>query len=121
MLVRASSTKANLLGISFDEAQHRTTRYLEHEDWAEFLVTWRKNSGGEKWIELCDDYVCIAYIAITRLRQSLIDLAEYPIQGTVIETQAPCVCHSIDDLCLSTISILLRRPDILYHLPANFY
>lgn len=53
MLVRVSYIKSESLGSSFDEVQNRTTNHLQYEDWAEFMVVWRKDR-----LELYEDYVC---------------------------------------------------------------
>jgi len=45
-------TKAECLSVHFDESMHRTTRGLQHQDWAEFVVAWRQD-----FIEIYDDYV----------------------------------------------------------------
>ena len=57
MLVRISFTKSESLGSCFDEGQHRTTTHLHYEDWAEYLVVWRKD-----YIEIYEDYVCNHYL-----------------------------------------------------------
>ncbi|KAF8895412.1 Pleckstrin homology domain-containing protein [Infundibulicybe gibba] len=51
MLVRVSYSKTEITGKHFDETIHRTTRNLRYEDWAEFMVVWRKDR-----IELYEDY-----------------------------------------------------------------
>jgi len=51
MLVRVSYTKSEDIK-QFDDAINRTTRNLRFEDWAEFLVAWRKDS-----IEIYQDHV----------------------------------------------------------------
>ncbi|KAK0201660.1 hypothetical protein DFS33DRAFT_1349082 [Desarmillaria ectypa] len=51
MLVRVSYTESESLGPQFDECQHRMTSGLRHEDWAEFMVVWRRDS-----IEVYEDY-----------------------------------------------------------------
>ncbi|KAG7443112.1 uncharacterized protein BT62DRAFT_935448 [Guyanagaster necrorhizus] len=51
MLVRVSYTECESLGSQFDEYQHRMTSGLRHEDWAEFMVVWRRDS-----IEVYEDY-----------------------------------------------------------------
>jgi hypothetical protein len=53
MLVRFSHTRSESLGPSFDEAQNRVTRHLRSEQWAEYMVVWRKD-----FVELYDDWVC---------------------------------------------------------------
>jgi len=52
MFVRVCMTKAECLSVHFDESMHRTTRGLQHQDWAEFVVAWRQD-----FIEIYDDYV----------------------------------------------------------------
>jgi hypothetical protein len=52
MLVRVYTTKAEYLNLHFDESMHRTTRDLEYQDWAEFVVAWRKD-----FVEIYQDYV----------------------------------------------------------------
>lgn len=52
MLVRVCTTKAEGLGVHFHESVHRTTRDLQHQDWAEFIVAWRQD-----FIEIYEDYV----------------------------------------------------------------
>ncbi|KAI0754967.1 Pleckstrin homology domain-containing protein [Daedaleopsis nitida] len=42
MLVRVSYTE-DAVSPTFDEWQNRTTRHLENEGWAEYIVAWRKN------------------------------------------------------------------------------
>jgi len=51
MLVRVNYTKSEDI-IQFDDAINRTTRNLRYEDWAEFLVAWRKDN-----IEIYQDHV----------------------------------------------------------------
>ncbi|KAH7921911.1 hypothetical protein BV22DRAFT_1197834 [Leucogyrophana mollusca] len=51
MLVRVSYTKSESLPPGFDEKQNRVTGNLRYEDWAEFLVVWRKDR-----IEIYEDY-----------------------------------------------------------------
>ncbi|KAK0464663.1 guanine nucleotide exchange factor [Desarmillaria tabescens] len=51
MLVRVSYTESESLGLQFDEYQHRMTSGLRHEDWAEFMVVWRRD-----FIEVYEDY-----------------------------------------------------------------
>lgn len=53
MIVRVSYTRERSLGATFDENQNRSTQHLQYEDWAEFMVVWRKDR-----IELYEDYVC---------------------------------------------------------------
>ena len=53
MLVRIGHSKSESLGNHFDEKQNRTTSHLRYEDWAEFMVVWRKDR-----IEIYEDYVC---------------------------------------------------------------
>ena len=52
MLVRVSYTKSEGLGNHFDEKQNRTTSHMRYEDWAEFMVVWRKDR-----IEIYENYV----------------------------------------------------------------
>ena len=52
MLMRVCTTKAECLGVHFHESAHRTTRDLQHQDWAEFIVAWRQD-----FIEIYEDYV----------------------------------------------------------------
>jgi hypothetical protein len=52
MLVRVYKTEAKSLHAHFDESMHRVTRDLEFQDWAEFLVAWRRD-----YIEIYEDYV----------------------------------------------------------------
>ncbi|EIW80949.1 hypothetical protein CONPUDRAFT_103997 [Coniophora puteana RWD-64-598 SS2] len=51
MLVRVSYTKSENLSRTFNEHENRVTSHLRYEDWAEFLVVWRKDR-----IELYEDY-----------------------------------------------------------------
>ncbi|KAH7885352.1 Pleckstrin homology domain-containing protein [Phlebopus sp. FC_14] len=51
MLVRVSYTKTEWLPVNFDETQNRRTSNLRYEDWAEFMVVWRKDR-----LELYEDY-----------------------------------------------------------------
>ncbi|ETW81550.1 hypothetical protein HETIRDRAFT_51882 [Heterobasidion irregulare TC 32-1] len=51
MIVRVSYTRERSLGATFDENQNRFTQHLQYEDWAEFMVVWRKDR-----IELYEDY-----------------------------------------------------------------
>ncbi|KAK0449249.1 hypothetical protein EV421DRAFT_1402130 [Armillaria borealis] len=51
MLVRVSYTESESLEPQFDEYQHRMTSGLRHENWAEFMAVWRRDS-----IELYEDY-----------------------------------------------------------------
>ncbi|KIJ64487.1 hypothetical protein HYDPIDRAFT_111813, partial [Hydnomerulius pinastri MD-312] len=51
MLIRVSYTKSESLPVHFDEVQNRMTSHLQYEDWAEFLVVWRKDK-----IEIYEDY-----------------------------------------------------------------
>ena len=50
--MRVCTTKAECLGAHFHESMHRTTRHLQHQDWAEFIVAWRQD-----FIEIYEDYV----------------------------------------------------------------
>lgn len=52
MLVKVSTTKTQILSPNFDESIHRTTRDLQYQDWAEFMVVWRRD-----YIEIYEDYV----------------------------------------------------------------
>ena len=52
MLMRVCTTKAECLGVHFHESVHRTTRDLQHQNWAEFIVAWRQD-----FIEIYEDYV----------------------------------------------------------------
>ncbi|KAH7913406.1 Pleckstrin homology domain-containing protein [Hygrophoropsis aurantiaca] len=52
MLVRVSYTKSESLSTGFDETQNRTTPDLQYEDWAEFLVVWKKDK-----VEMYEDYI----------------------------------------------------------------
>lgn len=51
MLVRVCTTKAEGVSAHFDESMHRTTRGLQYQDWAEFVVAWRRD-----YIEIYEDY-----------------------------------------------------------------
>ncbi|KIK86882.1 hypothetical protein PAXRUDRAFT_152537 [Paxillus rubicundulus Ve08.2h10] len=51
MLVRVSYSKSESLPVRFDEEQNRQTSHLQYEDWAEFLVVWRKDN-----LEIYEDY-----------------------------------------------------------------
>ncbi|KAJ3568113.1 hypothetical protein NP233_g5925 [Leucocoprinus birnbaumii] len=51
MLLRVCTTKAENLNPNFDESMHRTTRDLQYQDWAEFVVAWRRD-----YIEIYADY-----------------------------------------------------------------
>lgn len=61
MLVRVSYSKSEILRENFNDAVHRTTKNLHFEDWAEFLVAWRKDS-----IELYEDYVTFFFFLCIR-------------------------------------------------------
>ncbi|KAJ2935108.1 hypothetical protein H1R20_g1931, partial [Candolleomyces eurysporus] len=50
MLVRVAYTKQGAINAKFDDSIHRTTRDLQYEDWAEFMVVWRRDL-----IELYED------------------------------------------------------------------
>lgn len=52
MLVRSCYTKSDTVSPQFDETLNRTTRNLQHADWAEYIVAWRKDR-----IEIYKDYV----------------------------------------------------------------
>ena len=52
MLVRILYTKCETLSHQFNESINRTTRNLHYEDWAEFLVAWRRDS-----LEIYEDHV----------------------------------------------------------------
>lgn len=52
MVVRVAYCKNDSLGPSFDELQDRSARDMQYEDWAEFLVVWRRDR-----LELYNDYV----------------------------------------------------------------
>lgn len=61
MLVRVSYTKVEGL-VQFDESAARTQKDIEQEDWAEFIVVWRKlisPKGTERKdrLELYEEYV----------------------------------------------------------------
>lgn len=51
MLVRILYTRCETLSHQFDESINRTTRDLHYEDWAEFLVAWRRDS-----LEIYEDH-----------------------------------------------------------------
>ncbi|KAG6336056.1 hypothetical protein ID866_3029 [Astraeus odoratus] len=51
MLVRVNHTELEGIARHFDEEQHRFTRKLHHEEWAEFMVVWR----GQR-VEIYEDY-----------------------------------------------------------------
>ena len=51
MLVRVSYTEDGVPA-NFDEARNRTTRHLESEGWAEYIVAWRKDR-----LEIYEDHV----------------------------------------------------------------
>ena len=51
MLVRVSHTDADSVGTAFDENQNRITQHLDYEDWAEFMVVWRRGR-----LELYEDH-----------------------------------------------------------------
>ena len=42
MLVRVSYTE-DVVPANFDEAKNRVTRHIEDDDWAEYIVAWRKD------------------------------------------------------------------------------
>ncbi|KAJ7288432.1 Pleckstrin homology domain-containing protein [Mycena rebaudengoi] len=59
MLVRIGYTKTASIGTTFDEEQSRKTRGIRYDEWAEFMVIWRKdliqfyephNVPGTKWL-----------------------------------------------------------------------
>lgn len=52
MLVRVLYTRCETLSPQFNESINRTTRDLHYEDWAEFLVAWRRDS-----LEIYEDHV----------------------------------------------------------------
>ncbi|KAF9220965.1 hypothetical protein BS17DRAFT_786276 [Gyrodon lividus] len=52
MLIRISYSKSESLPVQFDEVQNRQTSHLQYEDWAEFLVVWRKDR-----LEIYEDYI----------------------------------------------------------------
>ncbi len=52
MLVRIYTTKAQNINANFDETIHRTTRDLQYQDCAEYMVVWRKDI-----IEIYEDFV----------------------------------------------------------------
>ncbi len=74
MLVRVSYSKSEALGLHFDEYQNRMTSGLQYEDWAEFMVVWRRDK-----IELYEDYVG-KFAARVSFCVNL--LTEYTGQGT---------------------------------------
>jgi hypothetical protein len=107
MLVRISYTKANGVDAFFDEAQHRTTTHLEHEDWAEFLVVWRKDRRGNHRIELYEDYARGPVVLDVPHVLKLL-LSDHPAQSVVAATQTSFLRHSREDGCLPVISLLFR-------------
>ena len=58
MLIRTSYTKVDIVG-HFDESRNRTANHLEYGNWTEFFVVWKKDTLGNNWIELYEDYVCV--------------------------------------------------------------
>ena len=54
MLVRVTYTKQGAVNAKFDDSINRTTRDLQYEDWAEFMVVWRRDL-----IELYEDDVSL--------------------------------------------------------------
>ncbi|KAH9986612.1 hypothetical protein BJV77DRAFT_1061765 [Russula vinacea] len=43
MVVRVAYCRDDHFGCHFDEIQDRSTRHMQHEDWAEFMVVWRRH------------------------------------------------------------------------------
>lgn len=54
MLVRVVYSRSENISPKFDDSIHRTTRDLQFEDCAEFMVVWRKDL-----IELYEDHVSL--------------------------------------------------------------
>ena len=52
MVVRVAYCRDDHFGCHFDEIQDRSTRHMQHEDWAEFMVVWRRHR-----LELYNNFV----------------------------------------------------------------
>lgn len=57
-MVRVSYTEFESVPIDFDEKRNRTTGHLQDEQWAEYIVAWRKDK-----LELYREHVCLSLIA----------------------------------------------------------
>lgn len=109
MLVRVSYTKSE--GITnFDDAINRTTRNLHYEDWAEFLVAWRRDS-----IEIYRDHVCASSCIQFTTSFLHIYFSGYAREGMGIGTQAPFICYIPEIFQNQTLIIFFCRLDILYN------
>jgi hypothetical protein len=62
MVVRIAYCKDRSLGSRFDETQDRSARDMQYEDWAEFMVVWRKDR-----LELYNDYVGFLSVSLPAL------------------------------------------------------
>jgi hypothetical protein len=83
MLVRVSYTEAETLGSTFDENQNCITQHLQYEDWAEFMVIWRKQR-----LELYEDYVSTAMC----VWQYLLICIVASRKGVGHKAQKTCIC-----------------------------
>lgn len=52
MVVRVAYCRDEHFGCHFDEIQDRSARHMQHEDWAEFMVVWRRHR-----LELYNNFV----------------------------------------------------------------
>ena len=111
MLVRVSYTRSESMDSAFDEVQNRSTSHLQYEDWAEFMVAWRKDR-----IEIYEDYVRIFFSTVQE-RLVLTIIAESPREGMVIRTQTPCLPNPFEIIPYKTVTLFFRRPHFLSNMP----
>ncbi|KAJ7645455.1 Pleckstrin homology domain-containing protein [Mycena polygramma] len=102
MLIRVGYTKSESIGPVFDEEQSRKTRVVRYEEWAEYIVVWRKdllhfyephNVPGTKW--LTGSKYRLAFVVSLRSSQTKLSLYSF-VDLTFCLTCPPTSFHSRD-------------------------
>lgn len=88
MDVRVEYSKSENIGHGFDEVQHRITRDLRYEGWAEFMVVWREDR-----VELYQDFVSRLIKGVVVGRTDMFLVAS-PWKGIVDWSQASRIHHT---------------------------
>ncbi|KAJ7505417.1 Pleckstrin homology domain-containing protein [Mycena galericulata] len=102
MLVRFGYTKSESIGPHFDEDQGRKTRGIRYNEWAEFMVIWRKdliqfyephNVPGTKW--LTGSKYRLAFVVPLKSTKTRLSLYSF-VDMTFCLTCPPTAFHSRD-------------------------
>ncbi|KAJ7784673.1 Pleckstrin homology domain-containing protein [Mycena metata] len=102
MLVRIGYTKSESLGPVFDEEQSRKTRGIRYDEWAEYIVFWRKdyihfyephNVPGTKW--LTGSKYRLAFVVPLKSQKTRLSLYSF-VDLTFCLTCPPASYHSPD-------------------------